>query len=284
MTYPATDLSLRLPDGRQLGFAEYGTADGTPVLFFHGAPGSRHSIFTDMAKAAAQRGIRLIAPERPSYGLSDPMSGRSVYDWASDILALTNALGIDHFKIIGFSIGSLYALACAHAMPTQVERVAIVGGLAPMNIAGVTTGMSPMVLSLYDLARSDPRGLREVMAPLGSSAAGLLTAMAASMPLVDQALITARSLEFEVDLTEALRGGIEGIACDFVLAAGEWTFPLAETQAEVDLWIGTEDCNTPPAMTRHLASLLPHSQRFELPGEGHCCLYKHWSEILDRLL
>lgn len=287
MNHPASpgtaDHTLQLPDGRSLGYAEYGAPAGMPVLFFHGALGSRRSIFPDMAEAAAQRGVRLIAPDRPGYGLSDPSSGRSVFDGVSDALALTNALGIEQFKLIGFSMGSLYALACAHVLPERAERIAIVGGLAPMNIAGVTTGMSGAARSLYDLARSDPDGLREMMAPLATSPAGLLATMAASMPTADQAVLAALAPEFEADITEALKDGIEGMACDLALAAGEWTFPLTEIRASVDLWIGTEDCNSPPAMTRHLASVLAHNQVLELPGLGHCCLYTHWPEILDRL-
>jgi pimeloyl-ACP methyl ester carboxylesterase len=286
MTSPATpgaiDNTLCLPDGRRLGYAEYGSPAGMPVLFFHGAPGSRRSIFADMAEAAAQHGIRLIAPDRPGYGLSDPLNGRSVRDWTTDVLTLTNALGIDRFNIIGFSTGSQFALDCAHALPTQVDRVAIVGGLAPMGIAGVTTEMSAAVRSLYDLARSDPGGLREIMAPLVSSPASLLAAMMASAQVADQALLAARSSWFEQDFAEVLQSGVEGMACDFVLSAGEWLFSLEEIQANVDLWIGTEDRNTPLAMTRHLASMLPYSQLFELSGEGHFCLYTHWNEILDR--
>jgi len=279
-----TDNVLRLPDGRRLGYAAYGVPAGMPVLYFHGAPGSRRSIFADMAAAAAQRGMRLIAPERPGYGLSDPLRERSVGDWTDDVHALTHALGIDKFKLVGFSMGSLYALACAQALPAQVERIAIVGGLAPLSVVGVDADRAAAMRALYNLARADPRALREAMAPLAASPAGLLAAMAASATAVDQDLLAARAPWFEADYAETLRNGIEGVACDTVLAAGAWPFPLEQIRAEVDLWIGTEDCFTPPAMTRHLASVLPRSRLFELPGAGHCCLYTHWPEILDRLM
>lgn len=283
MTLAATDNTLRLPDGRGLGYATYGAPDGMPVLFFHGSPGSRRSIFADMADVAAQRNVRLIAPERPGYGLSDSWSERSVDDWTNDIRALTSALGIDRCKLIGFSMGSLYALACAQALPAQVERVAIVGGLAPLSVAGVDAGRAALTRALYDLAGADPRGLRDALAPLAGSPADLLAAMAATATAVDQKLLAARAPEFEADFAEMLRGGVEGIACDMVLATGAWPFPLAQIQAEVALWIGTEDCNTPPAMTHHLASVLPHNQVFELPGAGHFCFYTHWTDILNRL-
>ena len=34
-------LSITLPDGRQLGYAEYGNPEGKPIFYFHGFPGSR---------------------------------------------------------------------------------------------------------------------------------------------------------------------------------------------------------------------------------------------------
>ena len=138
--------------------------------------------------------------------------------------------------------------------------------------------------ALYDLARDDPRALPDAMAPLAGSAAGLIDTMAALGSDVDRELLAARRPEFEADFAETLRGGAEGVAGDVVLAANDWTFPLEEILAEVDLWVGTEDCNTPPAMSRHLASVLPRCRLFDLPGEGHYCLYTRWQEILGRLM
>lgn len=276
--------SIRLADGRCLGFAEYGSMMGSPVLFFHGAPGSRLSIFSEMAEAASERGLRLIAPDRPGYGLSAALSGRSVLDWTKDVLALTGALGIGDFKLIGFSLGSLYALICALALPEMVTRVAIVGGLAPLSISGVTAGMAPSARGLYDLARSDRSGLREVMKQLASSPATLVETLAASMSPPDQRLLTARSVNFEADFAESLRSGIEGVVSDFELASGEWPFYLEEIRSNVDLWVGSEDCNTPAAMTHYLASTIRQSQMHELPAAGHFCIYTHWAEVLDKLM
>lgn len=106
-----------------------------------------------MAEATVRRGIRLVAVERPGYGLSDPQPGRSMLDWADDVAALTDALGMAQFAIIGFSIGSVYALVCAHRLPERVTKIALAGALAPLDAPGVTEGMSPMVSGLYSLAR-----------------------------------------------------------------------------------------------------------------------------------
>lgn len=275
--------SILLPDGRRLGYAEYGAPDGRPVLFFHGAPGSRH-IHADMANIATRRGIRLIAVERPGYGLSDPQPERSMLDWPGDIAALTDALGLKQFAIIGFSMGSTYALACANKLPLRVMKIALVGALVPLDAPGVLEGMSSSVSGLWALAQSNPGELRKTFAPLAESPAVLLAAMAASLPEWDKNECNKRAAEFEAEYTQMLRGGIEGVATDFVLVSKDWGFPLDSINTETHLWCGTDDCNTPPAMTDYLAATLPHSRTFMLPDEGHLSLYVHWEEILERLV
>ncbi|KAF1995691.1 hypothetical protein P154DRAFT_580566 [Amniculicola lignicola CBS 123094] len=62
--------TMKLADGRTIGYAEYGPKDGLPTLLHHGTPGSRLS--SSMTKTAYDMNLRLICPERPGYGLSDP--------------------------------------------------------------------------------------------------------------------------------------------------------------------------------------------------------------------
>ncbi|MDO8465159.1 MAG: alpha/beta hydrolase [Gallionella sp.] len=277
------DQSILLPDGRRLGYAEYGAIEGSPVLFFHGAPGSRH-IHADMADVATRRGIRLIAVERPGYGLSDPQPGRSILDWSDDIAALTDALEIARFAIIGFSMGSVYALACACSLPERVTKVALAGTLAPLDAPGATEGLSPMVSGLYSLAQSNPDELRNTFAAVAPSPAALVEAMTASLSEWDKNEVNKRTMEFETEYAQTLRGGVEGVASDFVLVSKDWDFPLDGINTEVYLWCGTADQNTPPAMTNYIVSTLPGSHAFMLPGEGHLSLYVHWEEILERLV
>lgn len=277
------DQSILLPDGRRLGFAEYGAPDGSAVLFFHGAPGSRH-VHADKANIAARRGIRLIAAERPGYGLSDPHPGRTMLDWPDDIAALTDALGLEQFAILGFSMGSTYALACAYKLPQRVTKMALVGTLAPLDAPGVMEGMSPAVGGLYALAQSNPGELRNTFTAIASSPAALVEAMSASAAEWDKNVINARHSEFETEYKQTLRSGVEGVASDFVLASGSWGFPLDGINTEAHLWCGTADCNTPPAMTDYIASRLSNSHTFMLPNDGHFALYLHWEEILERLI
>ena len=116
----------------RLGYAEYGDPDGWPLMFFHGTPGSRV-----MARFAASRaremGVRLIAPERPGFGLSDVQPQRRLLDWVEDIGELADALNLDRFAVAGVSGGGPYVAACAWKMGTRLVAAGIVSGLAPAD-------------------------------------------------------------------------------------------------------------------------------------------------------
>jgi len=68
MESPAAPSSrIRLPDGRSLGYAEYGDRSGTPVFFFHGTPSSRLLHPDDSVSASV--GARVITVDRPGHFL-----------------------------------------------------------------------------------------------------------------------------------------------------------------------------------------------------------------------
>src|SRR5438477_9457290 len=94
-----SDGVVKLRDGRQLAYREYGRHDGRPLLFFHGTPGSRFPQWSD------EGAFRIIVPDRPGMGLSDFQADRRLVDWPDDVAQLTDHLGIDDFSVAGVSGG-----------------------------------------------------------------------------------------------------------------------------------------------------------------------------------
>lgn len=272
-----------LPDGRNLGYAVYGRMSGFPVLFFHGAPGSSY-IHEDIADAAAQLNVRLIAVDRPSYGASSPHAQRTMASVADDVNVLMDALCINRYSLVGFSGGSPYSLACAARYPERVLKVAQVATLAPLDAPGISDSLPPMVQGLYALARSNPEELRKTFSAVAATPTVLFQTMAASASEWDKRLLLERQPEFEAEYARALQQGVEGVAQDFVLASGDWGFEPASITAEVHLWLGTADQNTPPAMSHYIEQQVRNSHMHVLEGEGHFVLYPHWRQILAKII
>src|SRR5436190_2942006 len=87
-------------DGRTLCFAEWGDPDGFPVFGLHGTPGGRLNRHPDESRYA-EAGARLITYDRPGYGGSDRLAGRSVVDCVADVEAIADHLGIARFAVTG---------------------------------------------------------------------------------------------------------------------------------------------------------------------------------------
>ena len=130
-TATAEDRHIVLSGGRKLGYSEYGAPRGLPILGFHGTPGSRF-MFRLVHEPARRLGIRIIAPERPGFGLSTFQRNRTLADWASDIAELADHLGLQHFGVAGISGGGPYAVACAALLPTRVTAAALMGPVGPL--------------------------------------------------------------------------------------------------------------------------------------------------------
>ena len=97
--------TTKADDGRVLMFAEYGPADGLPVLSFHGTPQCRLRVERTVA-VVTDLGIRLISYDWPGCGGSDRMAGRMVADSAGDARAILDAVGVERAAVHGGSGGT----------------------------------------------------------------------------------------------------------------------------------------------------------------------------------
>jgi pimeloyl-ACP methyl ester carboxylesterase len=112
---PRIEGTIALPDGRRLGFGEYGDPTGPLVIWFHGALGARRQVPLVARRAAEELGLRVVCLERPGIGFSTDHSYRQMRDWAADVAFVADRLGHERFMVVGLSGGGPYALACAHA-------------------------------------------------------------------------------------------------------------------------------------------------------------------------
>jgi pimeloyl-ACP methyl ester carboxylesterase len=124
---PKVDRTIRLQDGRQLAYCEWGALDGTPVVLLHGAPGSRLICPDEAATEAA--GVRLLTVDRPGYGQSDPRPGRALLDWPADHIELADQLDLPPCPVVGWSAGGKFALAMGFGAPDRVTAIGLAGAL-----------------------------------------------------------------------------------------------------------------------------------------------------------
>ncbi|WP_228011345.1 alpha/beta fold hydrolase [Nonomuraea phyllanthi] len=273
---PARLGESRLPDGRLLGWAEWGPPDGIPVVLCPGAATSRWLGFG--ADAVDALGVRLVSVDRPGLGASTPAPGRTFGDFAADLRHLSEVRGLGSPAVVGNSQGAPFALACAvEGVASALALVSAADEVAAPEFAGA---LPAELRGLVDTVARDPAGAEEIFA--GFSAGAMRDMVMRGSPETDLAVY--REPGFEVAygraLDEGFAQGPAGYARDAVLAMGRWPFDLAKIAVPVDVWYGEQDTGHSPDNGATLAARIPGAVRHLVPGIGGAVLWTHAEPIL----
>lgn len=278
---------LKLNDGRVLGYAEYGNPNGKPLFFFHGWPSSRLQL-SPFNEIISNYDVRIIAPDRPGFGLSEYKKDRSLLDWADDVLSIAESLKIKKFAVLGQSGGGPYAAVCAYKIPQRLTKVGIAVGLGPTDINGVLQGMGFFNSLAWKYYHNFP-----FLMDLASSFLFLQTRKLFPVKLSysfraksDQKVLSSLKLHKDMirNRTEAFKQGKKGCAHELKLYTDDWGFKLTDIKANVYLWYGEDDKNVSIEMGKYYASQIPNSKLKIYPNEGHLILHTHHQEILKTLI
>lgn len=279
------DGTVTLAEGRVVGFAQAGPEDGLPTVYCHGWPGCRREIMV-----APSDPLRMIALDRPGYGLSDVHRTRTLLSFADDTAAVLDYLGVKECAVIGVSGGGPYACAIAHRLGPRVRAMALVNPLAPPE--SDWHGDSPA----GDLIRAGrgPRSVRWIMG------AGLRMILRNSPIWLVQWMLRAKlepgtadyrlrkGFEGEalvISWREALRRSSKGLRSDARLYAQPWGFTLDQIQTPTVVWHGMLDREVPSRAAHTLIQGIPNAIGRAVPGGGHMSVPVQWHrEIIADLV
>lgn len=288
--------TIKLSDGRTLAYLDIGDPEGRPLFYFHGGPGSRLEglLFDELNQ---QLGIRMIAPDRPGFGLSDFQKDRTYLDWPDDVRELADHLGIDRFAVLGWSSGGPHAAAVAHGIPQRLAVVAIAAGEGPytsddfpQSVLTSATFSGSRVNKLFIWSANNGSWLMRTFFTLArilifSDPAGFGGgSLGSDMSAKDKQLFARH--EFTAGLVEALRQGAEGWTHEYTIERLDWPFKLENIHAPTVLvFHGEEDRGVHPGIAEYVSMRIPScSEPTIYAGEGHSVAYYRYEEIIQAML
>jgi pimeloyl-ACP methyl ester carboxylesterase len=115
-----------------VGYAEDGPADGSPVILLHGWPYDIYS-YVDVAPLLAGAGYRVIIPYLRGYGTTRFLSDATLRNGqqaalAVDIIDLMDALGVEKAIVAGYDWGARTANILAALWPERCKAMVSVSG------------------------------------------------------------------------------------------------------------------------------------------------------------
>jgi non-heme chloroperoxidase len=139
--------TTQLATGVRLHYAERGDREGEAIIFLHGYSDSWFSF---------SRVLPLLSPEYHAFSLTQRGHGDSdkpecCYtpdDFAADVDAFMDAVGIEEATLVGTSTGALFAQRAVLSYPRRVGRLVLIGAQTPANEA--VSGLREEVQALED--------------------------------------------------------------------------------------------------------------------------------------
>ena len=277
-----------LKDQRRLGFAEYGTPEGYPIVYCHGSQSSRLEMHYDQS-FAEKNNLRILAIDRPGHGLSDMNYDGSILDFARDVKQVTEQLNIETFSVAGMSAGAPFALGIEYLYPKNVYKTAIISGFAPFSKQS-KKHLTKEVKLLLNMAKSVPFILRVLLKTQTNSIKKKprksLQNFTKSMSKPDQKVLQNDAVigVMETMFQEAFRNGSTGVAheiCNLLLY--DWGFKINEIQVPVHFLQGEQDKNVPFEWAQLMHKQTKNGTLRSFANEGHLIIFKHAEEIFRNL-
>jgi len=276
---PPREHTVEGPGGRTLRVLEDGAPGGVPLIAHHGTPGSR-LLYRRWVEDATERGIRLIAYDRPGYGGSDRDAGRSVADVAADVAAIADVLGLDRILTQGRSGGGPHALACAALLGDRVAAAATLASVAPYDADDLDflAGMGEDNVEELGAAAAGAEALTpwlEAVAPrlLEADPGELAQGLKSLLSPPDVAVINdGLAAELIAVTGEGIRAARDGWLDDDLAFVKPWGFDVGSIAVPVQLWQGRQDLMVPAAHGEWLAEHVSGADVRFSGDDGHLSL------------
>jgi len=242
---------------RTLSYLSAGTvSSGRTVVFLHAFP--LHAEMWEPQLRAVSEGWAALAPDFRGFGASTPdgagaaRGDASLEDYAADVVALLDALGVRRAALCGCSMGGYAALSVLRRFPGRVNALLLADTRATADSDAAKTSRAAM-LDLLD--REGPHAVAAEMRPKlvgATSRSERPDVLAAIDSLMGRA--TARGI---------------GFAIARMVTRPDATEALAAFRGPVCVVVGAEDTLTPPAEAASMAAMVPGAALVTIPRAGH---------------
>jgi pimeloyl-ACP methyl ester carboxylesterase len=216
-------------------FADHRQDDLPPMVLIHGAAGSRLDWPLPLRKMGA------VVPDLNGHGKSKGEGRESIREYADDMAALLDALGIERAFICGQSMGGAIALTMALEHPDRVRGLILIASGARLRV-------HPDILTQ---ARRNPAAVADILFKWLWSGE------------TDEATREKGKAAFMAQKPEVIAR--DYLACD----AYDVRDRLGDVKAPTLVLCGTADVMAPPKYSAFLAAGIPDAALRLFEGAGH---------------
>jgi pimeloyl-ACP methyl ester carboxylesterase len=245
--------------GVTVHYTDEGRRDGRVIILVHGFAASVYAWRPWIERLNGD--YRLIALDLPGHGLTQTPPGfkASLEGNAALVDALADKLGVEHFVLVGNSMGGAVSLSYAMAHPDKLDGLVLVDaagwpgdgsqGGPPAFVGLLNNGIGHLIIKMADPHMFATDGLKSAY--------------------VDEALVTDKLVDRYVDFAMA-EGHRDVLLTQRSQPSRPWTkddFRSIRTPTLV--MVGEKDALIPPSDSKAIANAIPKAYLVTYPEGGH---------------
>ncbi|TSD87651.1 alpha/beta hydrolase [Mycobacterium sp. KBS0706] len=284
-TVPASDLTdlqaefdpmgpavqaLTLPDGRVVHYIDEGEPGWRPVLYASGTGTSARAFgMTEYLRSLRTRlKLRFISVERNGFGDTEFRPGWTTKDYATEVRAVLDHLGIQQTAALAISGGGPYLAEIAAEMPDR---------LISLHFLAATSGFGPEKKACT-MSEAELTGMMKVAQNPEDWWAYPETSPTRKIPgFADRAYEEGARTYF----IRGQMGDLRGQVAEYRRYCTEPKADVTKVQVPVYVYQGTADTSVPLDQAQYWQSQFPNLRKARIyEGEGHDVQYRHWDQLL----
>lgn len=234
---------------------------GRPLVMLHGW--AMHTgVWRDFARQLSQH-CQVICVDLPGHGRSQPLEPFTLQSVSA---ALLEAIPVERFCILGWSLGATFAMAMAERAPQRVEKLMVLAGNPHFLQSTDWPGVKPEVLDGFvELLKTD------VAQTLIRFLALQVNGLAHGKPLLQSLKVALQ--ESPPPRYELLQAGLE------VLKTSDLRGFVRNVQIPVKFILGGKDTLTPLDLAHSVLEINPNIETTVLESAGHAPFLSHAEQL-----
>ena len=265
--------TITIETGEVLAYRDIGKQDSVPLVLLQHFRGSLDSWDPALLDGLATN-RRVVAFDNVGVASSSGLTPSTIAEMAYGAVSFVTALGLSHFDLLGFSIGSFIAQEMLLTVPDLIKS-AVLASSAPAGASGMH-GWAQDVMGCVGVPDPTPKGYADVF--FTHSAAGLDAAAKA----VER--IYGRSESRDAATSWQTRNAQYAAVCEWGEPSHARLQRVEAITAPVFIANGDSDPMILPRYSHLLAGLIPGSTMKTYPDAAHGFLFQHHAEFADDVL
>lgn len=273
-------------DGSRIAVSDHGPAGAPPVLVAHSSMTTRH-VATPLLRALQRAGYRVIAIDRPGFGMSDMVATPCPFAAAVDDLALVlEALKIERISLVARGAAQ-FAVAAGRHLPERLGRVVLVNPDPPSSHSGDPGGVVAVMKTLFWRNPAMVAGFARLLASQytpGKAEAIIRRTVEASPPDRDFMADPRNVADYYRASRATTTGRYQGYVAEQVaFATMAADAPLPGTHSWTVLLGAVDVIHDPSAVAAYWRQVLPDAAHETVAGAGRFLAMTHTDAVLSAL-